>query len=243
MTYNAAGQVTSKTDPLQHTVQLGYKSGTLTTYTDALGRTTTRFVDDAGRVLSIRNPLGEIARYEYDALNQIKKFTDPLGGATSYTYDANGNLLTVKDARNNVTTYTYNNMDRVTSRKDALLRTQSYVYDGMGNLTRLTDRRGKVTNYTYDNRNRVNFAGFGAVVSGQTTTYESTINYTYDAGDRLTQTVDSVSGTMTLGEAREAGAEVVDIGPDLSGALGRLARRKSPQRFLQHGAAGDKGLR
>ena len=199
MTYNAAGQVTSITDPLQHTVQLGYESGTLTTYTDALGRTTTRFVDDAGRVLSTRNPLGETARYEYDALNQLKKFTDPLGGATSYTYDANGNLLTVKDAKNNVTTYTYNNMDRLTSRKDALLRTQSYVYDGMGNLTKLTDRRGKVTNYTYDNRNRVNFAGFGAVVSGQNTTYESTINYTYDAGDRLTQTVDSVSGTMTFG--------------------------------------------
>lgn len=199
MTYNAAGQLTSTTDALDNTVQLGYESGELTTVSDSLGRTVTRFIDDAGRVLSIRNPLGQVTRYEYDALNQIKKVTDSQGGVTAFTYDGNGNLLTVKDARNNVTTYTYNNMDRLISRKDALLRTQSYVYDGVGNLTKFTDRRGKVANYTYDSLNRTTFAGFGAVTQGQTTTYESTINYTYDAGDRLTQSVDSVSGTITFG--------------------------------------------
>src|SRR5215213_2546591 len=198
MTYNGAGQITSTTDPLQHTVQFGYEAGNLTTLTDSLGRTVTRFIDDAGRILSIRNPLGQATRYEYDSLNQVKKITDPSGGATSFTYDANGNLLTVKDARNNVTTYTYNNMDRLISRKDPLLRTQSYIYDGVGNLTKFTDRRSKVSNYTYDNLNRVTFAGFGAVAQGQTTVYESTINYTYDAGDRLTQTVDSLAGTITL---------------------------------------------
>ena len=198
MTYNAAGQLTSTTDALQNTVQLGYESGNLTTLSDSMGRTVTRFVDDAGRVLSIRNPLGHQTRYEYDALNQIKKIIDPKGGQTNFTYDGNGNLLTVTDARNNVTTFTYNNMDRLITRKDALLKTQSYVYDAAGNLTKLTDRRGKVANYTYDSNNRPTFAGFGAVTQGQVTTYESTINYTYDAGDRLTQTVDSVSGTITF---------------------------------------------
>ncbi len=199
MTYNAAGQITSTTDALQNTVQFGYDSGSLTTVTDLPGRTVTRFIDDAGRILSMRNPLGQLTRYEYDGLNQIKKITDAQGGVTTFTYDGNGNLLTLKDARNNVTTYTYNNMDRLITRKDALLRTQSYVYDGVGNLTKFTDRRGKVANYTYDSLNRPTFAGFGAVVQGQNTIYESTINYTYDAGDRLTQTVDSVSGTITFG--------------------------------------------
>jgi RHS repeat-associated protein len=199
MTYNAAGQITSTTDALQNTVQFGYDSGSLTTVTDLPGRTVTRFIDDAGRILSIRNPLGQLTRYEYDGLNQIKKITDAQGGVTTFTYDGNGNLLTLKDARNNVTTYTYNNMDRLITRKDALLRTQSYVYDGVGNPTKFTDRRGKVANYTYDSLNRPTFAGFGAVVQGQNTIYESTINYTYDAGDRLTQTVDSVSGTITFG--------------------------------------------
>lgn len=198
MTYNAAGQISSATDPLQNTVQFGYESGDLTSITDPLGRTLSRFIDDAGRVLSVRNGLGQATRYEYDALNQLTKVIDPLGGATSFTYDANGNVLTVKDARNNVTTYTYNNMDRVTSRKDALLKTQSYIYDPAGNLTRFTDRRGKVATYSYDSLDRPIFAGFGTVTQGQSTTHESTITYTYDAGDRLTQVVDSVGGTVNL---------------------------------------------
>lgn len=196
--YNSAGQITSLTDPLQNTTTFGYEAGSVTTVTDAQGRTFSRFVDDAGRVLAVTNPLGLTTRYAYDALNQLTKITDPTGGITSFTYDANGNLLTVTDARNNVTTFTYNNMDRLASRKDALQRTQTYLYDGNGNMTKFTDRRGKVTNYTYDNLNRLTFAGFGAVVQGQNTTYESTINYTYDAGDRLTRTVDSLAGTMDL---------------------------------------------
>lgn len=198
LTYNSAGQVLSITDPLQHTTQFGYDSGYLSTITDAIGHTVTRFVDDAGRILSLSNSLGQLTRYEYDAQNQLKKVIDPLGGTTSLAYDANGNLLTVTDAKNNVTTYTYNNMDRLISRKDPLLRTQSYEYDANGNLTKLTDRRGKVTTYTYDNLDRLSFAGFGTVKQGGTTTYTSTITYTYDAGDRLTRTVDSLGGTINL---------------------------------------------
>ncbi len=197
--YNTAGQVTSITDPLQNTTTFGYDGGYLSSVTDAEGRRLSRFVDDAGRVLAVTNPLGNTTRYSYDPLNQVTRITDPIAGVTSFTYDANGNLLTVTDARNNVTTYAYNNMDRLTSRKDALLRSQTYQYDGNGSMSKYTDRRGKVTSYTYDNLNRLTFAGFGTVVSGQNTTYESTINYTYDAGDRLTRTVDSISGTMNLG--------------------------------------------
>ncbi|HEY0367928.1 MAG TPA: TIGR02269 family lipoprotein, partial [Pyrinomonadaceae bacterium] len=197
--YNSAGQVTSVTDPMLNTTTYGYEAGFVTSVTDGEGRRLSRFVDDAGRVLAVTNPQGNTVRYAYDAGNLLTKITDPNGGNSSFTYDLNGNLLTITDALNNVTTNTYNNMDRLTSRKDALLRTQSYVYDGNGNMTKYTDRRGKVTNYTYDNLNRLTFAGFGAVVQGQSTVYESTVTYTYDAGDRLTRTVDTVAGTMNLG--------------------------------------------
>ncbi len=46
---------------------------------------------------------------------------------------------------------------------------------------------------------RRTFAGFGQTVKGKTTSYESTVNYTLDAGNRLTQAVDSLAGTMTRG--------------------------------------------
>jgi RHS repeat-associated protein len=53
-----------------------------------------------------------------------------------------------------------------------------------------------VTTFTYDGLNRRTFAGFGTRAGP---TYESTIGYSYDAGNRLTQAVDSVTGAITRG--------------------------------------------
>jgi len=63
-------------------------------------------------------------------------------------------------------------------------------------VTQFTDRRGKVTTFSYDALNRKTFAGFGTQAGP---TYESTVTYSYDAGNRLTQAVDSVTGTITRG--------------------------------------------
>ncbi len=49
-----------------------------------------------------------------------------------------------------------------------------------------------VTNYTYDGLNRRTFAGFG----WNGTSYGSTITYTFDGGNRLTQAVDTLTGTF-----------------------------------------------
>ena len=50
--------------------------------------------------------------------------------------------------------------------------------------------------YSYDALNRLTFTGFGTQAGPS---YESTIGNTYDLGNRLTQTVDSISGTITPG--------------------------------------------
>src|SRR5438552_10149951 len=39
-----------------------------------------RFVDAAGRVRTVRDPLGRVTRYDYDNLNHLTQVTDPLGG-------------------------------------------------------------------------------------------------------------------------------------------------------------------
>ena len=198
-TYNAAGQPLTVTDPLQRTTRYAYEGGDVVSVTDPLGRVTTRFVDDAGRLLSVSNALGQVTRYDYDANNRVTSVIDPMGGAAAFTYDANSNLLSVKDARNNVVSYTYDNMDRVATRKDQLLKTESFQYDGIGNVTKVTDRRGKVTTYTYDGLNRPLFTGFGTVVPNKgATTYESTTNYTHDAGNRVTKVLDSLTGAIDL---------------------------------------------
>jgi YD repeat-containing protein len=86
---------------------------------------------------------------------------------------------------------------RVLTRTDPLLRNQSYSYDLAGNLVSSTDRKSQVTSLTYDSLNRLKLIGYKTVVNAGVTSYESTVSYTYDAGGRMTQVVDSASGTIT----------------------------------------------
>jgi RHS repeat-associated protein len=194
-TYNSDGTTATITDAMQDSVQFGYSSGDLFSIIDPMGNKTSRFVDWGGRLLAVTDPLGHQTQYQYDNLNQITQVIDPVGNQTALTYDPNGNVLTVTDALQHTTTYTYDGMNRVATRSDPLQRQESYSYDLNGNLSNFTDRKNQITAYTYDGINRVTTVGFGAQ-NGQ---YASTINYQYDAGNRVTQAVDSISGTITRG--------------------------------------------
>jgi RHS repeat-associated protein len=195
--YNTFGQPSSMTDALSNSVQLGYFNGDLVTATDPLGNVSQRFADGAGRVFSATDVQGNTAKSQYNSLNLLTQTTDAQGHNTSFSYDANGNLLSLTDALNHTTSYTYDNMDRTLTRTDPLNRQESYVYDLNGNLVSSTDRKGQVTSITYDPLNRVKLVGYNTVVNGGNTTYESTISYTYDSGNRMTQAVDSAGGTIS----------------------------------------------
>ena len=132
-------------------------------------------------------------------------------GLTQNTFDSKGNLLSVTDANSHATAYTYDAMDRLQTRTDPLFNIETYQYDAAGNLSTFTDRRGKVATSTYDGLNRKTFTGFGTV--GTPPTYDSTITYTYDEGNRLASVVDSVTGTITSKFDR----------------LGRLISEQTPQ--------------
>jgi RHS repeat-associated protein len=196
-TYTVSGQLATATSALQKTTTFAYEAGDLVSITDPLGRVTRRFSDALGRPLAVTDALGNRTRTDYDALNRVSKVTDPKGGVTQFTYDPNGNRLTVKDAKNNTTTYTYNNNDQLATRKDALLRTETYAYDANGNLLTVTDRKSQVTEFRYDALDRQTFAGFGRTGTPPNYSFQSTIGYTYDAGNRLRTAVDSASGTIT----------------------------------------------
>ena len=60
-----------------------------------------------------------------------------------------------------------------------------------------TDRNGQVTAFSYDGLNRRTLAGFGVTVTGGVSSYQSTVTYTRDAGNRVTQISDSLSGNIT----------------------------------------------
>jgi RHS repeat-associated protein len=196
-TYWPSGQLKTTSDALQNATAIAYQNGDLSSITDPLGRVTTRFSDAAGRPVYVTDPLGNRTRTDYDLLNRVTQVTEPTGATTVFTYDENGNRLTVKDAKLNLTTYTYDNMDQLFTRKDGLLKTETYSYDKQGNLVTVTDRKGQVTEFRYDGVGRQNFVGFGRTGTAPNFTYQSTISYTYDAGNRLRIAADSANGTVT----------------------------------------------
>ena len=195
-TYTPAGQVASVVDSLGHTTTFAYDGADLVGVTDPLGRTMTRFVDSIGRVAMVADPLGNRTAFNFDALSRVTQRTDALGNTTTAAYDADSNRLSFTDPRSGTTTWAYDSLNRAVTRTDALSQIESYSYDLGGNLVRVTDRKAQVTGYQYDLLNRLTLAGFGATV-GNPTSYTSTIAYTYDAGDRVTQMVDSANGTIT----------------------------------------------
>ncbi len=194
ITYNTATGLPIKiTDALGHALTLGYTGSDLTSVTDALGRTSTRYVDSIGRVISLLDPLGNRTLYGYDPMNRVTSITDSFGALTTLAYDPDGNLTSVTDARGGKTQFGYDNMDRETSRTDALGQTETFGYDLDNNLTGHTDRKGQSQVLSYDTLNRLIQVTY-KTAGGST---ESTVAYNYDAGNRVTSVNDSVGGILT----------------------------------------------
>jgi len=187
VSYNAVGQPTQVLGALGPPALLyGYTGPELTSVTDRLGRTTTRSYDAGGRMVSQTDPAGRTTHYLYSAVNRLVAVGNAGGGVTRFTYDANGNLLSVKDALGHTTTYVYDALNRLERRTDPLGKHETFQYDGNGNLIQHTDRKGQVTTFSYDGLDRL----IGTTGVGYTVTR------TWDAGNRLTQVVDSVGGTV-----------------------------------------------
>jgi len=174
---------------------------------------TTIFPDALGRPVTVKNPLGQVTRTDRDRLDRVTAVTDAQGNVVHYAYDANGNRLTFTDAKGNVTAWTYDTRNRALTKTDALLKTETYAYDAAGNLAFLTDRKGQVTGYEYDFLNRRTKASYGAA-STTNPVYQNSISYTWDGANRLTQLLDSVSGTITRSYDNRFDTLASESGPD-----------------------------
>lgn len=93
---------------------------------------------------------------------------------------------------------TYDLMDDLVTWTDGNGRTEVVERDLGGNIVRQTDRKGQVTLLRYDELGRRTFAGFGTTGSPGSETYDSTIEYAYDDGDRLVELDDSQFGMVGL---------------------------------------------
>lgn len=129
------------------------------------------------------------ARTDARGPNRRSSVVDPDGGRRTYTYDGDGRVIALRDPSNRLTTISYDLAGRKTGVRYASGVRTGYGLDAVGQiLTLISDDAGSTTynrfTYTYDaigNRDTVRD------LNGSVTTY------TYDAKNRLTRDLTSVT--------------------------------------------------
>ncbi len=178
LTYDAAGDLTSATDPLGQTVSYSNDAATgeLTGVTNGNGYTTTYAYNAQGNLLSIAYPDGSAEQFQYDPEGNMTETIDQEGNPTNVTYNAYGQATIETFADGTSTTYTYDADGNMVTATDAS-GTTTLSYNGADELTEVAYPGGQFLKFTYDaagNRTQsVDQDGF-------------TVNYQYDAADRLT---------------------------------------------------------
>ncbi len=194
--HDGQGRLTAIVDKASNRVQYDYTGPDLTSITDPLSNTASFVTDGVGRVTSVKDPLGNRSTFTYDALDRVTALTNPKGDQLRLAYDENGNVLTETDEKSNVSTYTYDKRNRLSTQKDALLKTVTIDREAGGKVNKVVDRKQQLASITYDALGRMKLVGYGATVAAPTA-FKSTVELTWDEGDRLKKVVDSVSGTIT----------------------------------------------
>ena len=208
-TYDANGNVISRTDAAGHTTTYSYDAlNRLTTTTDPLHRATTSAYDLAGNRIGLTDAQGRITTYSYDAANRLTGITysDGTTPDASYTYTPDGQRANMSDG-SGTTTYSYDRLDRLTGTTNGAGHRVGYGHDANGNVTTITYPDGSQVAQGYDSLDRLETVTDWL---GHTTslTYDAAGNLTsraypngvteamtYDAASRLSTITDSMASS------------------------------------------------
>jgi len=211
-TYDAVGNLSTKTDPL----------GNATTFTyDAVNRLSKKEYEDDSYVAYQYDANGNMTEaldgtitfeFTYDAENKVTKVRDDTQGLEiEYAYDDNGNLLWIEDTSNSKINYYYDALNRVTDITNGSTFATIQYASCCSIRAKLTLGNGCYTEYEYDDAKRLtkitNKKSNGTVISSWDYAYDDVGNvtsqtdkdslatsYTYDDIYRLTH-VDYPSGS------------------------------------------------
>jgi RHS repeat-associated protein len=175
--YDADGNVLSKTDGLTHT---------LASYTyDALNRQATS-----------ADGLARATTYTYDSVNRLTSDVDPLNKTTSYVYDSGGRLTGTSYSDGSASeTYTYDAEGHLLTMADGT-GTTTNVFDSLQRLTQQTDGAGHVVGYGYDLAARLTSIAYPG---GNCNTPTLCVTRQYDGAGRPSSVQDWLSHRTTFG--------------------------------------------
>lgn len=228
-TYDATGRSYAVTTPhLEGTSSS--TDGTTYTYYDVLGRTTSIVAPDgssatstySGNTVTVKDAMSNSKQYTYDVFHRLTSVLEP---------NASGSLV-------NETDYQYNGLDKLTevdqwggAKNSPGERQRLFNYsDSLGRLHSVTTPEGGTVTFSYLN-NGAMCAGIPSLPCSKTNARGVTVNYSYDALNRITSKSYSSdpSGTPTSCFQYDTSA--------ISGAGGNLLGRLTNQ-WTQSASAG-----
>jgi RHS repeat-associated protein len=142
-------QSASEASP-EGSISLLVYAGLETTRRDAELRTVTFQHDAAGRMTTVRTPLGGGATYSYDANGQLTSLADAAGHTRRLQYDARGLLVESNDPDAGRRLLGYNAYGELVQQQDAQapVNTMTAEYDQLGRMVRRSEPEG-VTTWRY----------------------------------------------------------------------------------------------
>lgn len=182
--------------------------------------------DKTGRMLTLRDPRGNLIGYEYDLLNRRTKLTNPLsqGWVTAYAdvLDSGSptgetQITTIYPGLSSGGSYdVIRQMDRlgrlasIDYGAPTTTPAVTFAYDAAGNRVKMSESDGtstvRETNYSYDQARRLTSVGFDEDGSG---TVEQTVSYEYDAGGLRTKL--TLPGDLDITYVYDAKGQLVSL--------------------------------
>lgn len=104
--------------------------------------------DTMGKIVGIKDPLGEQEHYQYNLAGQLISKEDKEGFKTQYTYTLTGDLKEVNYADGRSVEFTYNSLRKLTEIKD-WLGTTEVLRDEAGRPVKITDFKGRKVSYEW----------------------------------------------------------------------------------------------
>jgi RHS repeat-associated protein len=218
-TYNARGQVATKTDETNIVTKFTYDVSTekllsvvldYSTLTGHLNLTTQYGYDAVGNTNSITDPNSNVTASVYDNERRLTQVTSPspFSYVSNFGYDANGNMLTAQKQTGNVTTpwqtntWTYSVSDKKKTLTDPATDVTTWNYDGKDRLANVIDALSREYQYSYDALDRIHQITDPSLTVSETRLYTNngllasvedanshTTQYTYDGLDRRNKTI------------------------------------------------------
>lgn len=126
---------------------------------------------------SVKDRLGRVTTYAYDANRRLLSTTDPLARKTSYSYYANGTLRSLTDPNGNTTSWDVDLQSRPTAKRFADGKTETYTYgSATSRLKSAQDALGQVKTFGYFNDDLVKTIAYSNAANPT-----ASVSFQYDA--------------------------------------------------------------